>query len=86
MDTDDFDVPITTSVPDFGLIALGLHRNGSYSAANAGKIPVIEVQGKKRVPVRVALAKMADGDPEILRALTADFAAKFFKLKSCQAA
>jgi hypothetical protein len=87
MDSDDsFEIPITTSVPDYGLIALGLHRNGSYEAAKAGKIPVIEVQGKKRVPVRVALARMADGDPEILRALTADFAAKFSRLKAGQAA
>jgi hypothetical protein len=68
------------------LIALGLQRNGSYEAAKVGKIPVIEVQGKKRVPVRAALAKMAGGDPEILRALTADFAVKLSRLNAEKAA
>jgi hypothetical protein len=82
----DEGIPITVSVPDFGLIALGLQRNGAYEAAKAGKIPVIEVQGKKRVPLRVALAKMAGGDAETLRAMTEDFAAKFRQLTAGQAA
>lgn len=74
-------LPITTSVPEYGLIALGLQRNGSYEAAKAGVIPVIEVQGKKRVPVRSALQRLAAGDPETLRALAADFAFKFSQMK-----
>jgi hypothetical protein len=81
MNANDPDLPITISVPVYGLIALGLQKNGSYEAAKAGKIPVIEVQGKKRVPVRIALRKIAGDDPEVLKAITADFAAKFFRLK-----
>ena len=89
----EYEIPITASVPEFGLIALGLNRAGSYEAAKSkedGKIPavipVIEVQGKKRVPVRVGLARLAGGDPEILKAMIADFAAKFSRLKAEQAA
>jgi hypothetical protein len=81
MNANDRDLPITISVPEYGLIALGLHRNGSYEAAKAGVIPVIEVQGKKRVPVRVALRKLAGDDSEVLKAVVADFASKFFRLK-----
>jgi hypothetical protein len=82
----DNEIPITASVPEYGLIALGLNRFGSYEAAKAGKIPVIEVQGKKRVPVRVGLARLAGGDPEILKAMIADFAVKFGRLRAEQAA
>jgi hypothetical protein len=86
MNANDSDLPITTSVPVYGLIALGLHRNGSYEAAKAGIIPVIEVQGKKRVPVRVALRKLAGDDPEVLKAIVDDFASKLFRLKAGEAA
>ena len=81
MDTNDRGLPITTSVPEYGLIALGLQRNGSYDAAKAGVIPVIEVQGKKRVPVRAALRKLAGDDPGVLDALASDFALKFSQMK-----
>jgi hypothetical protein len=86
MNTSDRDIPITTSVPDYGFIALGLQRNGSYEAAKAGIFPVIEVQGKKRVPVRAALSKLAGDDPEVLKAITDDFASKFSRLKADEAA
>jgi hypothetical protein len=80
MDTSDC-LPITTSVPEYGLIALDLQRSGSYEAAKAGVFPVIEVQGKKRVPVRAALRKLAGDDPEVLKAVASDFASKFLRLK-----
>ena len=86
MNATDRDLPITTSVPDYGFIALGLQRNGSYEAAKAGIFPVVEVQGKKRVPVRAALRKLAGDDPEVLKAVVDDFASKFFRLKSASAA
>lgn len=73
----NLDVPITVSVPEYGLIALGLARSGSYEAAKTGIIPVIEVQAKKRVPVRAALSKLAGGDQEVLKSLTEDFAVKY---------
>ena len=81
MDTTSHNLPITVSVPEYGLIALELQRNGSYEAAKAGVIPVIEVQGKKRVPVRAALRKLAGDDPNVLKAVVDDFALKFFRLK-----
>jgi hypothetical protein len=81
MNESNHDLPITISVPDYGLIALGLQRSGSYEAATAGIIPVIEVQGKKRVPVRAALRKLAGDDPEVLKAIVNDFASKLFQLK-----
>jgi len=79
---DDQNLPMTISVPDYGLIAFDLSRSASYEAARAGVIPVIEVQGKKRVPVRVALRKIAGDDPEVLKAVVDDFASKFCRLKS----
>jgi len=39
-----------------------------------------------RVPVRVALAKIAGGDPETLKAMTIDFAAKLQQFEAEQAA
>jgi hypothetical protein len=88
MNESNHDLPITISVPDYGLIAFELGRSGSYEAAkaNAENFPVIEVQGKKRVPVRVALRKLAGGDPEVLKAVTEDFASRFFRLKAEEAA
>ena len=78
---DDHHLPITISVPEYGLIAFNLSRSASYEAAKAEVIPVIEVQGKKRVPVRVALRKLAGDDPDVLKAVVDDFALKFFRLK-----
>ena len=87
----EYEIPITASVPEYGLIVLGLKTGGSYEAAKdkpdkPAKIPVIEVQGKKRALVRVGLARLAGGDPEILNALIADFALKYWRLKAKQAA
>ena len=88
MNESNHDLPITMSVPDWGHIAFDLCRSGSYEAAKvkAESFPVIEVQGKKRVPVRVALRRLAGDDVEVLRAITADFAAKFSRLKTGKAA
>jgi hypothetical protein len=76
MDVIEYELPLTESVPVFGEIVWGLGRNPSYEAAKAGVIPTIEVRGKKRVPVRVALRRLAGDDPTILEALTKDFLSK----------
>ena len=90
MNESNHDLPITARVADWGLIVYDLGRTASYEAAKAqAKVkgfPVIEVQGKKRVPVRVGLRELAGDDPEVLRAITADFASKFYKLKAGKAA
>jgi hypothetical protein len=71
------DVPITTSVPEYGEIVYGLGRCGSYEAAKpGGLIPFIEVQNKKRVPWRIGLRKIAGDDSAVLEELTKDFISK----------
>jgi hypothetical protein len=57
------DLPLTVSVPAWGLAAYDLSPDGSYRAANAGEIPVVKVRRKKRVPVRIALAPLLGADP-----------------------
>jgi hypothetical protein len=79
-------LPTTLAVPIFGKIAYGMGENTSYSAATRGDFPTIKIGGKVRVPVRLALAKIAGGDHEILKAMTADFAAKLDELMAEQAA
>ena len=69
-------LPITTDVPTYGKAVYGLGRNGSYDAAKSGVIPTIPVQGKLRVPVRVALRKLAGDDASIFEALASDFLSK----------
>lgn len=81
MDASEHDIPVTVSVPEYGEAALGLGRNPSYAAAIAGVIPTVEVQGKKRVPLRVALLRLAGDDPALLEAVTKDF---LLKLRKCQ--
>jgi hypothetical protein len=77
------DMPITISVPVYGQIVFGLGRYGSYEAAKpGGKIPIIEVQNKKRVPWRVGLRQIAGNDAELLDALTTDFVAKYRKSRA----
>ena len=46
--------------PDAG-IALGLKRNTTYSAANRGEIPVVQVCGKKMVSKK-QLDRLINGD------------------------
>jgi hypothetical protein len=74
------DAPITTSVPEYGAIVYGLGRGGSYAAAKAGgAIPTVNVQGKKRVPWRVGLRKLAGDDAAVLDELSRDFISKLRK-------
>lgn len=74
-------LPITLPVPMFAQIAFGHSENTAYAAARKGAFPTIRVLGSVKVPVRVALAKLAGGDPEVLRAMTADFAAKLQQIE-----
>jgi hypothetical protein len=73
------ELPVTVSVPDYGAVALELGRNSSYVAAKAGVFPTIEVQGKKRVPLRKALRLLAGDDPSDLEAVARDFLSKLRK-------
>jgi hypothetical protein len=57
------DLPITMSVPAFGMAVYNLSPDGSYRAANAGEIPCVRVRRKKRVPVRVALQSLLGANP-----------------------
>jgi hypothetical protein len=79
-------MPTTLPVPTFCKVAYGIGENSSYAAAARGDFPTIKIGGLVKVPVRVALAKMAGGDPEVLIAITADFAAKLNQLMAEQAA
>lgn len=69
-------LPLTMSVPQFGKLVFEISENSSYAAAERGDIPTIEMGGKKRVPVRVALRRVAGDDPTVLDALTKDLLAK----------
>jgi hypothetical protein len=79
-------LPTTLSVPIYCRAAFDMGEATSYAAAKRGDVPTIKIGGLLKVPVRVALAKMAGGDQEVLRALTADFAAKLSQLMAQQAA
>jgi hypothetical protein len=74
-------LPPTLPLQEFAQVAFELSENSAYAAARRGDIPTIRVGGLLKVPVRVALAKMAGGDPEVLKALTADFAFKLSQIK-----
>jgi hypothetical protein len=76
MDASEYEIPVTVSVPEYGKAALGLSRSGSYAAANAGAFETVDVQGKKRVPVRKNLRKLTGDDPAVLEAVTRDFLSK----------
>lgn len=80
------ELPVTVGVPLYGKLVFGMNENTAYAAAKRGDIPTIKIGGLVRVPVRVALAKMAGGDPEALKAMTADFAAKLDRMTAEQAA
>jgi hypothetical protein len=84
----DTDVTLPTTLPlrTFAKIAFDISENPAYAAAARGDIPTIKIGVLLRVPVRVALAKMAGGDPEALKAMTSDFAAKLNELMAEQAA
>jgi hypothetical protein len=86
MDQSNTVLPTTLAVPIFGKIAYGMGENTSYAAASRGDFPTIKIGGKVRVPLRLALAKIAGGDHETLKAMTADFAAKLNQIMAEQAA
>lgn len=69
-------LPLTMSVPKFGKLVFEIGENSSYAAAERGDIPTVEMGGKKRVPVRVALRRVAGNDDALLETLTKDLLAK----------
>jgi hypothetical protein len=69
-------LPLTLSVPQWGRLAFEISENPAYAAADRGDIPTIEMGGKRRVPVRVALRQLAGDDPAVLEAVTEDLRAK----------
>ena len=73
-------LPITMSIPQFGRIVFEIGENSSYAAAERGDIPTIVIGCRKRVPVRVALRRLAGDDPSMLERVTADFLQKLGKV------
>jgi hypothetical protein len=86
MADNDVTLPTTVPVRIFARIAFDISENPAYAAAQRGDFPTIKIGALLRVPVRVALAKMAGGDAESLKAMTADFAAKLRQIEAEQAA
>lgn len=82
----DRELPVTVAVPLYAKLTFAMSEDTAYAAAKRGDIPTIKIGGKIRVPVRVALAKIAGGDAEVLKAMTADFAAKLDRMTAEQAA
>jgi hypothetical protein len=72
-------LPLTMSVPTYGRLVFDISENSAYAAAERGDIPTIPMGGKKRVPVRVALGRLAGNDPALLEALTRDLMSKLDK-------
>jgi hypothetical protein len=86
MADNDMTLPTTIPVRTFARIAFGISENPAYAAAQRGDFPTIRIGGVLRVPLRVALAKLAAGDAQALAAMTADFAAKLRQFEADQAA
>jgi len=84
--TDTVTLPTTVPLVTFARLAFGISENAAYAAARRGDIPTIKIGFLLRVPVRVALAKLAGGDAHALHAITADFAAKLADLTNANAA
>jgi hypothetical protein len=83
----DRELPVTVGVPLYAKLVFDIaSEDTAYAAAKRGDIPTIKIGGKVRVPVRVALAKVAKGDPDVLKAMTADFAAKLNRIMADEAA
>jgi hypothetical protein len=72
-------LPLTMSVPQFGKLVFDISDNSAYAAAERGDIPTIEMGGKKRVPVRIALRRLAGDDAALLEAVTRDLLLKLEK-------
>jgi hypothetical protein len=69
--SDVADIPVTCSIPAFGYGAYDLSRSAAYEAANEGKIPFIEVRGKKRVPFAIAALPLVGDNPDAMASLVA---------------
>jgi hypothetical protein len=71
----EIDVTLPTTMPlrKFAKIAFGVSENTAYSRQE--DIPTMRLGNLLLVAPRVALAKMAGGDAEVLRLMTRDFAA-----------
>jgi hypothetical protein len=66
-------LPTTIPLRKFAKIAFGVSENTAYSRQE--DIPTIRLGNLLLVAPRVALAKMAGGDAEVLRLMARDFAA-----------
>jgi hypothetical protein len=51
------------------------------AGAKCGAIPTVDVQGKKRVPWRTELRRLAGDDPAVFEAMAKDFLAKLRRLR-----
>jgi hypothetical protein len=69
----DVTLPMTMPLRKFAKIAFGVSENTAYSRQE--DIPTMRLENLLLVAPRVALAKMAGGDAEVLRLMTRDFAA-----------
>jgi hypothetical protein len=67
-------LPTTMPLRKFARIAYGVSENTAYSRQK--DIPTMRLGNLLLVAPRVALAKMAGGDAEVLRLMTCDFAAR----------
>jgi hypothetical protein len=72
----DIEVTLPTTMPlrKFAKIAYGVSENTAYSRQE--DIPTMRIGNLLLVAPRVALAKMAGGDAEVLRLMSRDFAAR----------
>jgi hypothetical protein len=86
MSQSDSVLPTTLPLLTFCKAAFDIGPCSTYQAQRRGDVPTIKIGGLWKVPVRVALAKIAGNDPEILKAVTADFMAKLRQLEADQAA
>jgi hypothetical protein len=59
------DLLLTCSVPEWGDCVLNVGKNAAYEAARRGEIPTIQVGGKLRVPVRVAIRPFVENGADV---------------------
>jgi hypothetical protein len=84
-------LPLTMSVPQFGRLVYRYSENSAYAAAERGDIVTIKTgdtnkRPRKRVPVRVALLRIAGNDSTLLESLVKDLCAKLECTDECRAA
>jgi hypothetical protein len=83
--------PLTMSVPQFGRLVYRYSENSAYAAAERGEIVTIKTgdtnkRPRMRVPVRVALLRIAGNDSTLLESLVKDLCAKLECTDECRAA